>query len=415
MKKILFLFLIAFQTAVFSQINNSNVLTNDQAMLIAQKDGYQTLNIPIFARYNGITEDQTNILAKLKNAVVLEYTVVNPVKKVIDTKLTYIGNDLVAAQTRTQDNFKNYIAVALVEVDKVIEVRQHQTKNNAQTVYFQFRLLNISKAGKALGFKAGQTITHNVDYVNTSNGWAKDIEDLSDQSITDYRKSKYGPTGLSNYKSKLQDIEFIKGIRTRIVGKWNRNTDKEKRREHYVFNEDGTYENYLAKKDQTNKGKFKFSTNYGDEIVVALIPREGKNKSIRLKRSKWGMYISGKPYEKEGSTNETSNTDTAISRDELAVKKNKILEAKKRLYGRKLNGFWKSPNGKVTLDFKESKTLTFKEKKNSYENATYDLTILDGKLYMIIFDKDLVEVYNEELKVVRDDQMTLNGKTFIKF
>lgn len=410
MKKLLLLFL-ALQSISHAQINNSNVLSNDQAMLIAQKDGYQTLNIPIFNRYNGLTDDQANILAKLKNKVILEYTVVNPVKKVVDTKLTYIGNSLVAART----NVKNYIAVALVEVDKVIEVRQHQTKNNAQTVYFQYRILNVSKAGTVLGFKAGSTITHNVDFVNTSNGWAKDVEDLSDRSITDYRASKYGPTGLSNYKSKLKDIEFIKGISTTIIGKWNRNTDKEKKREHYVFNADGTYENYKAKKDETLKGKFKFSTNYGDEIVVALIPREGKNKSIRLKRSKWGMYISGKPYEKEGSANGTTNTDNAIAKDGLAAKKNKILNAKKRLYSKKLNGFWKSPNGKVTLDFNEDKTLTFNNKKDTYEGATYDLTILDGKLYMLIFDKDLLEVYNEELKVVRDDQMVLGGKTFIKF
>lgn len=414
MMKNTFIFFLFVYVSSFSQINTQGVLSNENALLIAKKDGYQTINIPILSRYKGITSNQAKILNKLKLNSILEYTVVDPVNKIIDTKITYVGNDYIAAQTQQGNLIRTYLAVALVEVDKVNEVRQHQIKNNAQTVDYQFVVLNNSKVGKALSwFKEGQTITHTVDFINTSNGWKKDIEDRSDVSITNYTSSKYGKTGLSNYKSKLKDIEFIKDIRTTIVGRWDRSTDKEKNREHYIFKNDGTFENYYAKKDETIKGKFKFSTNLGDKIYISLIPREGRNKSKSLQRSRWGMYIDGIPFRKEGSS--TSSTITSEDKGKAAEVLNKRLEIQKRLYGSRLLGFWKSSNGKTTLDIKEGKKLDFKEKKKEYSNATYDLTILEGKLLMVIFDEDLVEIFNEELKVVRTDQMRLGSNVYTKF
>lgn len=413
-KQALFVIIFFISISTQAQINTSGVLSNEQALTIAKQDGYQTLNIPIFSRYKGLTSDQATILDKLKLNSILEYTVVDPVNQIVDTKITYIGNDYIAAQTKHGNIIKTYLAIALVEVDRVLEVRQHQTKNNAQTVDYQFRVLNNSKVGNALKwFKEGNTLTHTVDYINTSNGWKKDIQDRRDVSITSYRSSRYGATGLSNYKNKLKDIEFVKNIKTNIIGRWDRSTDKEKRKEHYTFNSDGTFENYIGKKDLTTTGKYKYSTNLGDKIYVSLIPREGKNKSVSLQRSKWGMYINGKPFRKEGSA--TSSSPNKIDPTVLAESKNKILEAKKRLYSRKLVGFWKSSNGKTTLDITEDKKLVLKTKKDEFKNATYDLTILDGKLFLIVFDEDLLEVFNEELRVVRVDQMILGGKAYTKF
>lgn len=398
----------------YSQINTQGVLSNEQALTIAKQDGYQTLNIPILSRYKGLTSDQAKILEKLKLNSIIEYAVVDPVNQIVDTKITYVGNDFVAAQTKQGDVLRTYLAIALVEVDKVNEVRQHQVKNNAQTVDYQFRILNISSVGKALGWlKEGNTITHTVDYINTSNGWKKDMDDRNDASITSYRSSKYGPTGLSNYKNKLQDIEFVKNLNTHIIGKWNRYTKKEKKTEYYIFNEDGTFENYTAKKDETITGKYKFGNNYGDKIYISLIPREGKNKSKSLKRSPSGMYINDINFIREGTT--TTTTSSTVDDALLDDKKQQILEKKKELYSKNLNGFWKSSNGKLTLDIKKDKTLNFKEKNNEYPNASYDITILNEKLYLIIFDSDLAEVFNQELKVVRADQMILGGKTYTKF
>lgn len=415
MKQLLLSLILCGSLYSIAQVSNSNVLTNEQALLIAQNDGYQTLNIPILSTYKGLTDDQANILVKLKNKVVINYEVVNPRNNIVTTQLTYNGEDLVAARTQQGNVIKSYLALGLVEVSRVIEVRQHQTKNNAQTVYFEYRFLHVSKAGQALGFRAGKTIQHNVDFVNTSNGWAKDIEDLSDRSITNYRKSKYGPSALSAYNSKLKDIEFIKTISSTLIGKWNRSTNKEKKREHYIFNEDGTFTYYRTKKDETTTGKFKFGTNYGDRILVVLVPREGRDKTITIKRSPYGAYIANKPFEKEGdAVNKAQGSNSmATAKNTAAIQKR--LEAKKKLYLSRLNGFWKSSNGKITLDIKPDKKLTFKEKKKTFEEASYDIIILDEKLFLVVFDKDLVEVYKEELKVVREDQMGLDNKRFTKF
>jgi hypothetical protein len=403
-----------FSMSLLAQINTQGVLSNDQALLIAQQDGYQTLNVPIFSRYDGITTDQARILDALKRNYIIEYSVVDPVNQIITTEITYTGREFIAANLNQGNVLKTYLAVALVEVDRVLEVRQHQTKNNAQTVDYQFRVLNNSKVGKALKwFQEGNTLTHTVDFINTSNGWKKDMDDRNDPTITSYRSSRYGSEGLSSYKSKLKDIEFVNNIETNIIGRWERSTDKEKKREHYIFNEDGTYTNYKARKDITTQGKYKFSTNLGDKIYVSLIPKEGKNTSKSLQRSKWGMYIGGVPFRKEGSA--TSTNSKKVDPTALAESQQKILERKKKLYSNKIPGFWKSPSGKTTLDIRENKTLILKTKKFTYENATYDINILNGKLNLVIFDKDLVEVFNQELKVVRDDQMVLGGRTYTKF
>lgn len=409
-----------FVIAVISclQGQSQQLLTNDQALLIVKNQGYQTLNLPIFSKYEGLTDDQAVILSKLKTGSIIDYVVVDPVSLIVTTQTTETGNSHIAAQTKTGTVFKTYLAVALVEVHRVVEVRQHQTKNNAQTVDFEFKILNVSSVGNALGlFKVGSTITHTVDFINTSNGWKEDMEDRNDLSITSYTTSNYGPTGLSSYKNTLKDIDFIKGLRTKIIGKWNRYTKKEKRKEHYIFNQDGTYENYVARKDITTSGKYKFSTNYGNELLVSLIPREGRNEVIRLKRSQWGMLINGTGFEKEGAviTSATTQDNSSTGSSQLDQKRLTVLKSKQRIYSRKLTGFWKSSNGKTTMDIASDKSLTFNNKKESYESATCDIVILDNKLYLTVYDKDLLQVYQEELKVVRSDQMTLGGKIFTKF
>ncbi len=411
--KFLILILIA-SIQTYAQLNTQGVLSNEQALLIAKQDGFQTLNIPILSRYKGLTENQANILEKLKLYSIIEYSVIDPVNQIVDTKITYTGNDYIAGRTQQGNIIKTYLAVALVKVDKVIEVRQHQTKNNAQTVDFQFKILNNSKVGNALQwFKVGNTITHTVDYINTSNGWKKDIEDRNDISITSYKSSKYGLTGLNNYRSTLKDVEFIRNIDKNIIGRWDRITSKEKRREYYIFNQDGTFENFIAKKNETIKGKYKFSTNLGDKIYVSLIPREGKNKSISVQRNNSGIYINTKSFKKEGGS--TISDNNISSSTDLDERKNKLLEAKKKLYPKRLTGYWKSPNGKTTLDISENKTLVLNTKNEKYENASYELFVEDGNLFFKVFDKDLMEVFNEELKVVRSDQMILGGKKYIKF
>ncbi len=414
MKKIIVICLFVFSVQIQAQINTQGVLSNEQALLIAKQDGYQTINVPILSRYIGITSDQAKILNALKLNSILEYTVVDPVNNIVDTKISYTGNEFVAARTKEGNLIRTYLTVALVEVDKVLEVRQHQTKNNAQTVDFQFVVLNNSKVGNALRwFKEGNTITQTVDFINTSNGWKKDMEDRSDVSISSYKESRYGPIGLSDFQNKLKDIEFVKTISTNIIGRWDRSTSKEKRNEYYIFNEDGTFENYKARKDDKTNGKYKFSTNLGDKIYLTLIPRKGKNRTVSLSRSDWGMYINGKPFRKEGTA--TSTDKNKVDPTIVAEEKNDILEAKKTLYSKNLPGFWKSNNGKTTLDVKEDNKIVLTTKKDKFENASYNLTILDGKLYIIIFDKDLLEVFNEELKVVRNDQMKLGAGNFTKF
>lgn len=416
--KITILVLFCALTTFKAQVNVNNIFTNEQALIIAKKDGYQTINVPILSRYIGITDSQADILQKLKLKSIIEYSVIDPTKKIIDTKITYTGNKFITGQTKQGNIIRTYLAVALIEVDKVNEVRQHQTKNNAQTVDFQFKILDNSNVGRALNwFNVGSTLTHTVDFINTSNGWKKDMSDRNDPSLTDYRSSPYGISGLKSYRKRIKDIEFVKNIKENILGKWNKSTAIEKRREHYIFNVDGTFEYYVARKDKLTKGKYKFDKNYGTQRNILLIPREGKNKYIKIQRSRSGFLIIGlfsnQLFKKEGSVNKIVNDKLDLENTSETNKR--ILNLKKKMFSERLPGFWKSSNGKVTLDIKSDSLLIFKNKKDEYKNSTYKLQIINDELFLVVFDEDLLEVFKEELKVVKGDYMVLDNKKYIKF
>ncbi|MGJ8684615.1 MAG: hypothetical protein ACSHWW_08325 [Nonlabens sp.] len=399
---------------ITSFASSQTLMTNEEAAVLAKQYGYQTVNYELKSQYNGLNKTEATIIDKLKNKGIITYQVVNPTGPQIKVDITATGKKYIAGFKEENGVGYIYMAVALVETDKVNEVRLHQTKNNAQVIDYQLKVLDVSPVGESLGtFKRFQTFSHKVDYEPTSNGWQKAISDENDLRITSNNLSQYGKTAVYSYQNYLKNQEFLTDLPNIIQGKWDRSTSKEKKREHYIFNADGSFEHYVAKKDKTTKGKYKFGTRLVSSRSLILIPREGRDKTVSIGRSGNNITINRTVFIKEGSG--ITRGSAAVSNENAnAERKANMLNRKKKLYTTYMTGFWKSSNGKVTMDFLEDNKLTFKEKKNEYSNATFEYIIEEGELFLIILDQDLNEVYKKKASVIRGESMRLGSTTFNK-
>ncbi|MGB0885318.1 MAG: hypothetical protein ACPGR5_02755 [Chitinophagales bacterium] len=405
--------MLVLKAQVDNSLNSQGVFTNEQAFKIAASIGLQTINVPIKRVYNNPGPQEYTSLYNLSKKGLIDMKVIDPVANVIQVIPKSIANTYLAYTSQSNEY---YYACVLVEPVNVEEVMQHQTKNNTQVIKVVYKALNVSKFGAPLGFKIDEFYTYEMDVVPTSNGWKPDKSSQANHLVTPYEYSRYGPLALVAHEKRVKDISFIKNLENGILGKWNIFTDKDRLQQYYIFNENGTYEYYQKNKDYNIKGIYKYNANLVTKQTLILIPNEGRNRDITVYRSDVGMYILANSFVgaynfiKEGDNREIVANNISNSSNNSNVK---LLNAKVSKAKKYYEGFWKSANGKVTIDF-NGDNIDYVSGRTVFRNAKFDVVHDNEDMFLKILDNDYNELKKIKIVFIQEERTKIGFTEYFK-
>lgn len=376
--------------------------------------GYQTFNYALHSAYSGSNrKEMTPILSKLKTSEVASGVIINPATGDIKVSLLAKSSALKTGTGKNSNGTVHYLAAALIEPVRAIEVRQHQTLNNTQVVDVLFKVVRVSPAGKAIGLRKGTTGTWSMNFVPTSNGWKPDIETRGNQEVTKYARSSWGSSTHKKYIRYLGDKEFAKNLESNIIGEWVLKVKNPNKVATYEFNEDGSFTYSSVKKGLELEGKYNLDriTPEGQRVVI-LVPKSGRNKFIYVRRGNPGqLFIQRKALAGEGVY---VNSNPSVDESDGDVDEEAVLDAKIKRIKTRLIGFWKSSNGKKSFDFHSESTVTYVSKQVTVEETSYMLVPDNGKIFLVVLSEGNAEVLRTEITAMNLKKLTTKSGEFFK-